>query len=97
MYSLAGQKVYVLQVKRIRLGHETYTFWGRSLYLSGGEAFRRQAYPRQRCLASLNSGGARGVQASLRLKKQSPRRYAHSIASGAHFLGFPTSSLGPED
>lgn len=29
-------------MKRIRLGYETYTFWGRSLYLSGGEAFRRR-------------------------------------------------------
>jgi hypothetical protein len=29
-------------VKRIRLGHKTYTFWSWRLYLSRGEAFGRR-------------------------------------------------------
>ena len=42
MYTFCVGNVYVSSVKRIRLGHETYTFLGRSLYLSCGEAFRRR-------------------------------------------------------
>ena len=35
MYSLAGQKVYVLRRKRIRFDRETYTSWARNVYVLG--------------------------------------------------------------
>ena len=41
-YTFGSENVYVSSVKRIRLGHKTYTFWIWELYLSRGEAFGRR-------------------------------------------------------